>query len=339
MNLSTQHTTAAALSVTGLGKAFGDTVVLDGIDLEVPAGTVFALLGPNGAGKTTTVRILSTLITADRGTARIGGYDLNREPDQVRSVIGVTGQFSAVDNLLTGEENLILMADLHHLGRAEGRRRAAELLDRFELAGPARKMAATYSGGMRRRLDLAMTLVGEPRIIFLDEPTTGLDPRGRRDMWQIIRDLVAGGVTIFLTTQYLEEADQLADRIAVLDHGQLVAQGTPAELKRLIPGGHISLRFADAAGLDAAARLLGELGDGARDDAALTLRVPGDGSVAGLRALLNQLDSVSNIGGPAALADLSVHTPDLDDVFLALTGQPQPETGRPQPEAQKEILR
>ena len=155
MNLSSQHTTAAALSVTGLGKAFGDTVVLDGIDLEVPAGTVFALLGPNGAGKTTTVRILSTLITADRGTARIGGYDLNREPDQIRSVIGVTGQFSAVDNLLTGEENLILMADLHHLGRAEGRRRAAELLDRFELAGPARKMAATYSGSMRRRLDLA----------------------------------------------------------------------------------------------------------------------------------------------------------------------------------------
>ena len=279
-------------------------------------GTVFALLGPNGAGKTTTVRILSTLITADRGTARIAGYDLNREPDQVRAAIGVTGQFSAVDNLLTSEENLILMADLNHLDRAEGRRRAAALLDRFGLAGPARKMAATYSGGMRRRLDLAMTLVGEPRIIFLDEPTTGLDPRGRRDMWQIIRDLVAGGVTIFLTTQYLEEADQLADRIAVLDHGQLVAQGTPAELKRLIPGGHISLRFADAAGLDAAVRILGE---GAPDDEALTLRVPGDGSVAELRALLNRLAD-----SPAGLAELSVHTPDLDDVFLALTGQPEP---------------
>jgi ABC-2 type transport system ATP-binding protein len=325
MNLSTQHTTPAALSVTGLAKAFGDTVVLDGIDLHVPAGTVFALLGPNGAGKTTTVRILSTLLTADRGTARIAGYDLNREADQVRSVIGVTGQFSAVDNLLTGEENLILMADLHHLGRAEGRRRAANLLDRFDLAGPARKMAATYSGGMRRRLDLAMTLVGDPQVIFLDEPTAGLDPRGRRDMWQIIRDLVAGGVTIFLTTQYLDEADQLADRIAVLDHGRLVAQGSPAELKRLIPGGHISLRFADAAGLDAAARLLGA---GARDDEALILRVPGDGSVAELRTLLNRLDSVAHTGSPAGLAELTVHTPDLDDVFLALTGQPQPEAAK-----------
>ncbi len=316
MNLSTQHPAPAALSVTGLGKAFGDTMVLDGIDLDVPAGTVFALLGPNGAGKTTTVRILSTLIRADRGTARIAGHDLSTEPDQIRAVIGVTGQFSEVDNLLTGEENLILMADLHHLGQAEGRRRAADLLDRFDLAGAARKMAATYSGGMRRRLDLAMTLVGDPQIIFLDEPTTGLDPRGRRDMWQIIRDLVAGGVTILLTTQYLEEADHLADRIAVLDHGQLVAQGTPAELKRLIPGGHISLRFADAGGLDIAAQLLGQ---GVRDDETLTLRVPGDGSVAALRALLNQLDA-----SPAELAELSVHTPDLDDVFLALTGQPEP---------------
>jgi ABC-2 type transport system ATP-binding protein len=319
MNLSTQSTTPAALSVTGLGKAFGDTVVLDGIDLDVPAGTVFALLGPNGAGKTTTVRILSTLISADRGTARIAGYDVNREPEQVRSVIGVTGQFSAVDNLLTGEENLILMADLHHLDRAEGRRRAAGLLDRFDLAGPARKMAATYSGGMRRRLDLAMTLVGEPRIIFLDEPTTGLDPRGRREMWQIIRELVASGVTIFLTTQYLDEADQLAGRIAVLDHGQLVAQGSPAELKRLIPGGHVSLRFADAAGLAAAVRLLGDPGEGARDDEALILRMPSDGSVTELRTLLNRLED-----SPAGLAELSVHTPDLDDVFLALTGQPQP---------------
>jgi ABC-2 type transport system ATP-binding protein len=320
MNLSTQSLAPAAVSVTGLGKAFGGTAVLDGIDLDVPAGTVFALLGPNGAGKTTTVRILSTLIRADRGTARIAGYDLSTEPDQVRAVIGVTGQFSAVDNLLTGEENLILMADLHHLGKAEGRRRAAGLLDRFGLPGPARKLAATYSGGMRRRLDLAMTLVGDPQIIFLDEPTTGLDPRGRRDMWQIIRDLVAGGVTIFLTTQYLEEADQLADQVAVLDHGQLVAQGTPAELKRLIPGGHISLRFADAAGLDTAVRILGA---GARDDDALTLRVPSDGSVAELHALLNQLDT-----GPAGLAGLSVHTPDLDDVFLALTGQRQPESAQ-----------
>ena len=215
----------AAVSAAGLRKSFGDKIVLDGIDLTVPEGTIFALLGPNGAGKTTMVQILSTLIAADGGEARIGGHDLATEPDAVRTAIGVTGQFSAVDNLLTGEENLILMADLRHLGRREGRRRAAELLDRFDLVEAARKTAATYSGGMRRRLDLAMTLVGDPRIIFLDEPTTGLDPRSRRTMWQIIRDLVAGGVTIFLTTQYLEEADQLADRIAVLDHGQAGRRG------------------------------------------------------------------------------------------------------------------
>jgi ABC-type Na+ transport system ATPase subunit NatA len=198
------NSTRPAITAIGLRKSFGDQVVLDGIDLHVPEGTVFSLLGPNGAGKTTTVQILSTLIGADGGVVRIAGHDLAREPDSVRAAIGVTGQFSAVDNLLTGEENLILMADLHHLGRAEGRRRAAELLHRFDLVDAARKTAATYSGGMRRRLDLAMSLVGDPRIIFLDEPTTGLDPRSRRTMWQIIRDLVAGGVTVFLTTQYLQ---------------------------------------------------------------------------------------------------------------------------------------
>jgi ABC-2 type transport system ATP-binding protein len=226
----------SAIRVTGLRKSFGKHLVLDGIDFEVPAGTVFSLLGPNGAGKTTTVQILSTLIAGDAGQAQILGHDVAGEPDQVRAVIGVTGQFSAVDNLLTGRENLILMADLHHLGKQEGRRRASALLARFDLTEAAGRVAATYSGGMRRRLDLAMTLIGEPQVIFLDEPTTGLDPRSRRTMWQIIRDLVAGGVTVFLTTQYLEEADQLADRIAVLDHGHLVAQGAPAELKRLIPG-------------------------------------------------------------------------------------------------------
>ncbi|EWM14913.1 antibiotic transporter ATP-binding protein [Kutzneria sp. 744] len=208
----------SAISVTGLRKSYGDHVVLDGLDLDVPRGTVFSLLGANGAGKTTTVRILSTLINADAGQARIDGHDLTREPDAVRAAIGVTGQFSAVDNLLTGEENLLLMADLDHLARRDGRRRAAELLEQFDLVEAGRKPASTYSGGMRRRLDLAMTLVGSPRVIFLDEPTTGLDPRSRRNMWQIVRDLVAGGVTIFLTTQYLEEADELADRIAVLDN-------------------------------------------------------------------------------------------------------------------------
>jgi ABC-2 type transport system ATP-binding protein len=303
-----------AIRATGLRKSFGDTLVLDGIDLDVPVGTVFSLLGPNGAGKTTTVHILSTLIGADGGEARVAGHDVAGDLDAVRAVIGVTGQLTAVDNLLTGEENLRLMADLRHLGRPEGRRRAAELLDRFDLAEAAQKPAATYSGGMRRRLDLAMGLIGDPRIIFLDEPTTGLDPRSRRTMWQIIRDLVAGGVTIFLTTQYLEEADELADRIALLDNGRLVAEGTPDELKRRIPGGHIRLQFAYLDGLETAARTLGEA---VRDDEALTLQVPSDGGVKSLRALLDRLDHQS-----IEVETLSIHTPDLDDVFLTLTGQP-----------------
>jgi ABC-2 type transport system ATP-binding protein len=305
---------AVGLLAAGLRKCFGDTLVLDGIDLNVAAGTVFALLGPNGAGKTTAVRILSTLIRADGGEARVAGHDVAREPDAVRAAIGVTGQFSAVDNLLTGEENLILMADLHRLGRAEGRLRAAELLRRFDLSDAARKLVSTYSGGMRRRLDLAMTLIGRPRVIFLDEPTTGLDPRSRRGLWAIIRELVADGVTIFLTTQYLEEADQLADRIAVLDRGRIVAEGTAAELKRLVPGGHVSLRFADAHSLDTAAEQLGGSVQ-ARDDEALTLQVASDGGVRSLRAVLDRLDAAA-----VDVEELSVHTPDLDDVFLALTG-------------------
>jgi ABC-2 type transport system ATP-binding protein len=301
----------AAISAVGLRKSFGDETVLDGIDLNVAEGTIFALLGPNGAGKTTTVQILSTLITADGGEVRVAGHDVARDPDAVRAAIGVTGQFSAVDDLLTGTENLSLIADLLHLGRREGRRRAAELLERFDLSDAGARTAATYSGGMRRRLDLAMTLVGDPHIVFLDEPTAGLDPRSRRTMWEIVRELVAGGATIFLTTQYLEEADQLADRIAVLDHGTLVAEGTAGELKRLIPGAHIRLRFADARRLDSAARGL----DGSsRDDEALTLHIPSDGSVAAVRAVLDRLEALA-----IDVDELSLHTPDLDDVFLALT--------------------
>jgi ABC-2 type transport system ATP-binding protein len=302
-----------AITVRGLRKSYGTQVVLDGIDLDVPEGTVFALLGPNGAGKTTMVHILSTLIRADAGEVRVGGHDVVREADAVRRLIGVTGQFSAVDRLFSGEENLRLMADLRHLGPLVGRQRVVGLLDRFDLADAAAKPAAAYSGGMRRRLDLAMTLVGEPRIIFLDEPTAGLDPRSRRVMWEIIRELVAGGVTVFLTTQYLEEADRLASRIALVDRGRIVASGTPAELKRLVPGGSIELEFPGPEELDRAARALHAV---ERDDEALTLRLPADGGIPTLRALLDRLDAESiDVGG------LSVQTPDLDDVFLSLTGR------------------
>ncbi|MFF3936108.1 ATP-binding cassette domain-containing protein [Streptomyces phaeofaciens] len=302
----------AAVSTVDLRKSYGDKTVLDGIDLRIPAGSVFALLGPNGAGKTTAVKILSTLISADGGQAQVAGHDVATSPDGVRAAIGVTGQFSAVDGLITGEENMLLMADLHHLTRREGRRITAELLERFDLTEAAKKPAATYSGGMKRRLDIAMTLVGSPRIIFLDEPTTGLDPRSRHGMWQIIRELVTGGVTVFLTTQYLEEADELADRIAVLNNGKIAAEGTPEELKRIVPGGHVRLRFTDPAAHRAAASALAEA---TRDDEALTLQTPSDGSQRALRSLLDRLDTAG-----IEADELTVHTPDLDDVFFALTG-------------------
>ncbi|MFG3510375.1 ATP-binding cassette domain-containing protein [Streptomyces sp. NPDC047821] len=306
--------TDLAIAATGLRKSYGDKTVLDGIDLAVEEGTIFSLLGPNGAGKTTAVKILSTLVSPGPGSGRVrvGGHDLATDPQAVRAAIGVTGQFSAVDGLITGEENMLLMADLHHLPRREGRRVAAGLLERFDLAEAASRPASTYSGGMKRRLDIAMTLVGGPRIIFLDEPTTGLDPRSRHTMWQIIRELVTGGVTVFLTTQYLEEADELADRIAVLNDGGIAAHGTAEELKRLVPGGHVRLRFTDPAAYRGAASALR---GASPDDASLTLQIPGDGSQRDLRALLDRLDTAG-----IEADELTVHTPDLDDVFFALTG-------------------
>ncbi|HSR83244.1 MAG TPA: ATP-binding cassette domain-containing protein [Streptosporangiaceae bacterium] len=315
-----------AISAQAVSKSFGEHLVLDRVDLTVAEGTIFALLGPNGAGKTTMVRILSTLIAADTGEIQVGGHLVAADPDAVRALIGVTGQFSAVDNYLTGAENLRLMADLRHLGRAAGRRRIAELLERFDLTDAARKPLSAYSGGMRRRLDLAMTLVGSPSVIFLDEPTTGLDPRSRRTMWQIIRELVADGVTIFLTTQYLDEADELADYVAVLDHGRIVAEGTPAELKRRIPGGHIQLRFAEPEALRTATRLIP---NATPDDDQLILQVPGDGSIASLRRVLDELHDAR-----IDVEHLSIHTPDLDDVFFAVTGRATTEpTARQQEEA------
>ena len=316
MNTATKNATRNAVCVNGLRKAYDEKVVLDGVDLSIREGEVFGLLGPNGAGKTTIVRILSTLLPADAGTVSVLGHNLGREAGAVRSLIGITGQFSAVDKLLTGEENLALMGRLLHVPAAERRARASELVERFDLVAAAKRTPATYSGGMTRRLDIAMTLMGRPQLIFLDEPTTGLDPRSRHTMWQIIRDLAAEGVTILLTTQYLEEADELADRIGVLDRGRIVAEGTPEQLKRRIPGAHILLRFADAASLDAAARVLRE---GSRDDSELVLRVPNDGGVRSLRNVLTRL------GDGVAVQDLSIHTPDLDDVFFALTGNPAKE--------------
>ncbi|MFF3862580.1 ATP-binding cassette domain-containing protein [Streptomyces sp. NPDC002209] len=300
---------SSAIAVSGLRKAYGDKIVLDGIDFDVAAGSIFSLLGPNGAGKTTTVNVLTTLMKADAGTVRVAGHDVATATKQARAAIGVTGQFAAVDDLLSGRENLQLMTDLKRV--RGGDKVVTQLLERFDLVESADKLSSTYSGGMRRKLDLAMTLVGNPEIIFLDEPTTGLDPRSRRTMWGIVRELVAEGTTIFLTTQYLEEADQLADQIAVLNGGRLVAQGTPEELKRQIPGTHIRFRFADVYELDSAARILT---GSVRDDEELTLRVASDGETRSLRILLDQLDAHS-----LDALEFSVQRPDLDDVFLALT--------------------
>jgi ABC-2 type transport system ATP-binding protein len=299
----------AAISVAGLHKRYGDNEVLRGLDLEVPEGSVYALLGPNGAGKTTAVNICSTLLTPDAGEVRVAGYDVRRESDQVRRSIGLTGQFSAIDEFHTGRENLRLMADLNHLDRRRATTLIDELLERFELSDAAGRRAQTYSGGMKRRLDLAMTLIGSPRLIFLDEPTTGLDPRSRRELWQIVREQVADGVTVLLTTQYLDEADQLAHQVGVLDGGRLVAEGTPAQLKSRVPGGHVEVQFTDGARLAAVAAVLPEA---TADAESLTLRMANDG-VASLRRLLDRLDD-------DAVSQVTARSADLDDVFLALTG-------------------
>ena len=302
-----------AITAVDVHKSFGDNVVLDGLELAVEQGSVFALLGPNGAGKTTMVRILATLLEAGHGTIRVAGHDVRREADAVRAAIGVTGQFSAVDDLLTGRENLALMADLHHLPRAPARDRIDQLLVRLELADAADRIAMTYSGGMRRRLDLAMTLIGAPQVIFLDEPTTGLDPRSRRTVWEIVGSLVDDGTTVFLTTQYLDEADKLADRVAILDRGRLVAEGSAQELKQQIPGGRIDVQFADT---DAQLVAADALGMPVADQDSPSLQIPTDGNVATLRRVLRDLDEAG-----VDVVDLAIHTPDLDDVFFALTGR------------------
>lgn len=302
-----------AIRATGLTKSFGDHTVLDGIDLEVPAGSVFALLGPNGSGKTTTVKILSTLSHPDDGGVEIAGLDPRTDRTEICAQIGLTGQFAAVDTLLTGRENLTMVARLRHLSRTAARERVDRLLADFDLTEAADRRVAEYSGGMTRRLDLAMTLVGEPAIIFLDEPTTGLDPRSRRTVWDTVRGLVAGGTTIFLTTQYLEEADHLADRIAVLDRGRIVAEGTAAELKRLVPGGYIRIDFTDADDLE---RARVRFPSAVNTPGENTLAVPGGAGIGAVRDVLSTLDE-ANIDA----SGISVHTPDLDDVFLTITGR------------------
>jgi ABC-2 type transport system ATP-binding protein len=313
-----------AIEATGLEKSYGDLQVLAGVDLRVERGTVLSLLGPNGAGKTTIVRILSTLIRADAGRARVAGFDVVRERAQVRRTISLTGQYAAVDGLQTGEENLRMMGRLSGLPRAEARARAAELLERFDLGDAGRRRVATYSGGMRRRLDLAAGLVGRPSVIFLDEPTTGLDPRSRQAMWEVIGDLVGRGATVFLTTQYLDEADRLADRIAVIDGGRVVAEGTPAALKRQVAGHRLDLTLADAAAFADVAAALGERAV-VRDAGRLTIGVASDGDAAGVRALLDEVDP-----GRAAVAAFGLHSATLDDVFMALTGHAT--THRPEKE-------
>ena len=308
-------TPSSAIHVTGLRKSYGDLLVLDGIDLDVAPGTVFALLGPNGAGKTTTVRILTTLTRPDGGTARVAGHDVVRARARVRRAISLTGQYAAVDELQTGAENLRMMGRLSGLSRREAHRRADELLDRFDLTAAAHRRAGQYSGGMRRRLDLAAGLAGPAEVIFLDEPTTGLDLTSRQAMWDVVDGLVESGRTVFLTTQYLEEADRLAARIAVVDHGRVVAEGTPAELKQRFGDQRLDLDLAGRAAYDTVCAHLGARVV-QRDDARLTLGVTTDGSAAHVRSVLDEIDPTGS-----QVRRFSLHSATLDDVFLSLTSR------------------
>jgi oleandomycin transport system ATP-binding protein len=309
------------IEAEGLEKRFGATRALRGVDLVVPRGTVLGVLGPNGAGKTTAVRILSTLLTPDAGHARIAGFDVVKDAERVRQSIGLTGQYASVDEDLTGRQNLELFGTLLDLSRSDTRKRAAELLEWFDLTDAAGRMAKTYSGGMRRRLDLAASLVGSPDVIFLDEPTTGLDPAKREGMWDVVRSLVDNGATVLLTTQYLEEADALADEITVIDHGKVIAHDTPDGLKRIVGGQTLEVRPAEISDLPRTAAILSEVSSGAAADEIRkgVLAVP----VAGDMAMTEAVARLGAAGIP--VTELSLHLPSLDEVFFTLTGTPQKE--------------
>jgi ABC-2 type transport system ATP-binding protein len=303
------------IKAKGLKKSYGKTEVLKGVDLEVARGTMVALLGPNGAGKTTTVRILSTLLNFDGGKVTIEGHDVKTDSDKVREIIGLTGQSAAVDELLTGRENLVMMGRLYRLTKKSAKARAEQLLEEFDLVKAADRPAKTYSGGMRRRLDLAVSLIAEPPVIFLDEPTTGLDPRSRLAMWGIIKNLLDGGTTILLTTQYLEEADQLADRIVLIDGGKVIAEGTAKELKNKIGDDRLELTFNDTKTLEKAVAALGrKVAD--TDDKEYTLQINIKDTNKDVKTVLDLLDK-----DKIKVASLAVHKPTLDDVFLSLTGK------------------
>jgi len=314
------HAIEAVDLVKTFGKSGHRVKALDGLSVEVPQGTVLGVLGPNGAGKTTLVRILTTLLRADSGTARVAGVDLDRDPEQVRRMIGLSGQYAAVDENLSGRENLVIFGQLYHLGKATARARADELLERFRLADAADRTVKTYSGGMRRRLDLAGALVGRPQVLFLDEPTTGLDPRGRLEMWDVIAELVSSGASLLLTTQYLEEADRLAHEIAVIDHGQVIARGTSDQLKKQVGGERLQLVVRDADRLEEAAREVRQLtgsSDSAIDRRSRSVSAPVRTGTTILVEVLRRFDELH-----IDLDDIGLHRPTLDDVFLALTGRP-----------------